>query len=129
MELCNIPSVGMWFYHRAYPYAPSHFQLDLAKALPEQEGAIAAIKASKPPSTFPFKVIRDVATGKLIGEVGIFPSHEHPASENVWELSYILHPEHHGRGIARAAVRESIEWARVVLGVKKLEAVSRHRAL
>jgi RimJ/RimL family protein N-acetyltransferase len=114
----------MWFYHRAFPYAASDFQLELAKAAPEQEEASAAIKDSRTPATFPFKAIREVSTGRLIGEVGIFPSHEHPPSEEVWELSYILHPEHQGRGIARAAVRESVEWAGAVLGVKKLEAVS-----
>ncbi|KLT45662.1 acyl-CoA N-acyltransferase [Cutaneotrichosporon oleaginosum] len=125
--LCNIPSVGMWFYHRAYPYAASDFQLELAKTLPEQEQAIAAIKANERPSTFPFKVIRDVRTNNLIGEVGIFPSPEHPPSEEVWELSYTLHPDYQGQGIARAAVRESVEWARTVLGVKKLEAYAQPR--
>lgn len=60
----------------------------------------------------------------MIGEINIFASPEHPPSEDVWELSYILHPNHHGRGIARCAVRESVAWAQTVLGVKKLEAVS-----
>ncbi|BEI87169.1 hypothetical protein CcaverHIS002_0705150 [Cutaneotrichosporon cavernicola] len=122
VELCNIHSVGMWFYHRAYPYAISDFQQEQEKIVPEQDEAVAALKAGKRPTTFPFKVIRDVKTDKLIGEIKIFPSQEHPPSEEVWELSYILHPEHQGRGIARAAVHESMEWARAMLGVKKLEA-------
>ncbi len=84
MELCNIPSVGMWFYHRAFPYAASDFQLELAKAASEQEEASAAIKDSRTPATFPFKAIREASTGRLIGEIGIFPTHAHRASWAGW---------------------------------------------
>lgn len=115
--------MGQWFYHRAYPFTIHDFEKTFALRNPSQLRAIAALKEGTSPTAFPFTVIRDPKTDRYIGELDIFPSKEHPSSDEIWEVSYVLHPDFQGKGIAQALVRMALEWAGTAMGVRKVEAV------
>lgn len=60
-----------------------------------------------------FWVVREKATGRLVGEVGLGDFHREmqPPLNSTFEAGWVLAPGFHGKGYATEAVRAALAWA------------------
>ncbi|WP_426753831.1 GNAT family N-acetyltransferase [Myxococcus sp. Y35] len=60
-----------------------------------------------------FWVVREKATGRLVGEVGLGDFHRdmQPSLDSAFEAGWVLAPWSHGKGYATEAVRAALAWA------------------
>ncbi len=60
-----------------------------------------------------FWVVREKATGRLVGEVGVGDFHRdmQPSPVSAFEAGWVLAPWAHGKGYATEAVRAALAWA------------------
>jgi RimJ/RimL family protein N-acetyltransferase len=62
---------------------------------------------------FGYWLVEERATGRFVGEVGLADFHRdlEPALGDAPEAGWVLHPDHHGRGLATEALRAALAWA------------------
>lgn len=61
----------------------------------------------------PLQAVRHGPTGKFVGCVSLTPRNK----QDVVELGYYLHPDHHGKRIIHAAAKVALKWAKEEFGV------------
>ncbi|WVO13667.1 hypothetical protein L204_101288 [Cryptococcus depauperatus] len=126
LVLYNTPEIGRWFWQRPYPYRRSDAQ-SFVDRVPAFNAQLAVVINSLPnPPTFPqphserlfpFSVLREVTSDKLVGMMFLGPGED----EGTWEMAYDLHPAFWGRGVGSGMIQATLAYARW-LGARRVVA-------
>lgn len=115
----ELSDMEAWYGYLAMPRAIEHTSWNL-KSIDDLRPVIAGCNSDDPSSSIRFAII-DQSTGRFIGNIGF---HTISPVHRTAELTYDLHPDYWGRGIASMCCRAVVAWGFAARGYMRVQATT-----